>query len=86
MDLVKLAKENPDINITLTGKDLSELVAKCNNDLETYVSETEAIKILNINRSTLFRWKKKGYISITDIRGRMKYRMSDIKNILEGKA
>ncbi|KAA6335654.1 hypothetical protein EZS27_016127 [termite gut metagenome] len=96
-DLIELAKKCPGVNITITVGDLVEaneaLIQKTRKELEqlitdanteTYPSADQITKILNVDRSTLWRWGEKGYLVPIEIRGKRRYKMSDIKRILEG--
>jgi hypothetical protein len=96
-DLVKLAKECPGINLTVTAGELFEMVEFCVNatrrdleqqitdaNAETYPSPEQVSKILDVDKSTLWRWRKTGYLTPIEIGGKRRYRMSDVKKILEG--
>jgi transcriptional regulator with PAS, ATPase and Fis domain len=96
-NLLELAKQCPSVNITITVGDLIEaneaLVEKTRKELEqlitdanteTYPSAEQVTKILDVDRSTLHRWWKKGYLTPIEVGGKRRYKMSDIKRILEG--
>jgi predicted site-specific integrase-resolvase len=51
---------------------------------ETYISPKKCAEILDCDLSTLWRWKKSGYLAPVEIGGKRRYKMSDIKKILEG--
>ncbi len=40
---------------------------------------------LSVNRSTLWRWDKNGYLKVIEIGGQRRYRKSDIDRILNAK-
>jgi len=96
-NLAELVKQCPDVTITLKMGDLVEfgdyLVEKSKKSLEqlvtdanteTYPSPDQVAKILDVDKSTLWRWNKNGYLKPFEIGGKRRYRMSDIKKILEG--
>jgi hypothetical protein len=98
MDLIKFSKECPSINLTVTAGELLEVVEYCVNktrkdleqlitdaNTETYPSPDQVAKILDVDKSTLWRWKKQGYLVPVEVGGKRRYKMSDIKKILEGK-
>ena len=94
-NLLTLAKECPTLNITLNISDLIETVDYCVNktrkeleqlitdaNTETYPSPDQVSKILNVNKTTLWRWQKKGYLVPVEVGGKRRYRMSDVKQLL----
>jgi hypothetical protein len=96
-DLIKLAKECPSLNITVQAGELLEMVNYCvlstrkeleqqitDANTETYPSPDQVAKILDVDKSTLWRWRKQGYLTPIEVGGKRRYRMSDVKKILEG--
>ena len=51
---------------------------------ETYVSREKAMEILGKGSTTLWRWKKMGYLVPITVGAIDRYRMSDIRRIMEG--
>lgn len=97
MKLNEISKECPDINITIKAGELVEAINYCINETrkeleqqitdantETYPSPAQVAKILDVDKSTLWRWNKQGYLKNIEIGGKRRYRMSDVKQILEG--
>ena len=95
--IIELAKEHPNINITLTVGELVETVNYCINktrkeleqqiqdaNTETYPSPEQVAKILDVSKTTLWRWDKSGYLNTIEVGGKRRYRMSDINKILGG--
>lgn len=95
--LLELAQEQPNITISISLADLIEcneaLIQKTKNELEqlitdaateTYPSVARVAEMLDVNKSTLWRWSKCGYLSPIVVGGKRRYRMSDVKRILEG--
>lgn len=95
-NLVQLAKECPNVIISISAKDLMTanemLVAECARELEqtiadnknvTYLTSDKVMKMLSITSSTLWRWKKTGYLVPIVVGGQQRYRSTDIQRILE---
>lgn len=96
-NIVALAKECPDISITLKAGELIEAIDYCvgktrkeleqiitDSNTETYPSVDQVAKILSVDRSTLWRWSKQGYLTPMEVGGKRRYRMSDVNKILNG--
>lgn len=96
-NLIVLAKECPDLIVQIRLGDLVEanrlLLAETRRELEqeiadskaeTYVSRAQAMKILGKGSTTLWRWKKLGYLVPVTVGAIDRYRMSDIRRIMEG--
>ena len=49
---------------------------------ERYLSSTETAKKLGVDRSTLWRWKKRRYLLPVYIGGQPRYKLSDINQLL----
>jgi len=94
--VVKLAEQCPNITLSIKAGELIEAidycVAKTRKDLEqqiqdanaeTYPSVTKTAEILDVDKSTLWRWHKQGYLKSIEVGGKRRYRMSDIKKILK---
>ncbi|KAA6327951.1 hypothetical protein EZS27_023102 [termite gut metagenome] len=97
LNLIEVAKQHPNLNITITVGELVEaneaLIQKTRKELEqlitdanteVYPSANRTAEILDVDRSTLHRWQKKGYLTPIEVGGKRRYKMSDIKRILEG--
>ncbi len=96
-NVIDLARQCPDLNITVKLGDLIELVdysvKKSRQELErlitdanteTYPGVDQVSKILDVNKTTLWRWQKQGYLVPIEVGGKRRYKMSDVKRILEG--
>jgi excisionase family DNA binding protein len=93
--IIELAQKYPAINITMTAGDLLAAVEYCikathkeleqlvsDANTETYLSVDQTAKMLNVDRSTLYRWANSGYLVPLEIGGKRRYRMSDINKNL----
>ena len=92
-----LLSNNSGVNITINSGQLIEAIDYCVqstrreleqqiNDAaaETYPSRQKVAEILDVDLSTLHRWARSKYLIPIEIGGKRRYRMSDVKKILEG--
>jgi len=97
-NVIELARQCPDVTISLKAGELIEAIDYCVNrtrtdleqlitdaNTETYPSPDQVAKILDVDKSTLWRWGKQGYLVPIEVGGKRRYKMSDIKKILGGK-
>lgn len=97
LNISELAQNAPQINLTITAADLrnfaSELISQTKEQLEqeisdskaeTYLSSEKVMEMMEISKTTLWRWKQRGYLVPVRIGGNDRYRLSDIKKIMEG--
>ena len=94
-NLLELVKEHPNINITVKAGELLEMVEYCvqttrkeleqqivDANTETYPSRHRVAEILGCDLSTLYRHAKRGYLVPIKIGNKVRYKMSDVKRIL----
>ena len=97
LSLLQLAKECPGLQVTITLGELVEagrmLVAEAKREMEqaiadskaeVYISRAQAMQTLGVSSSTLWRWKRLGYLVPVAVGANDRYRMSDIRRIMEG--
>jgi hypothetical protein len=95
--LLELAQEAGRVMVAVSLADLiecnEELIARAKQELEqaitdaateTYPSVAKVAEMLDVDKSTLWRWAKCGYLVPIEVGGKRHYRMSDVKAILEG--
>jgi hypothetical protein len=95
-NLAELAKNSPNIKIEISLGELIEantfLVNETCRSLEqiiqdkaaeTYTSPDKTAEIFDVDKSTLWRWRKNGYLVPIEVGGKRRYRMSDINKILK---
>lgn len=75
-------KRFADYLIDQTKRELEEVVIS--DKAETYPTPKQVSEMLNVDTTTLWRWKNKGYLVPIEVGGKRRYRMSDIKKILNG--
>ena len=51
---------------------------------DTFLSVSQAAALLNVNRSTLWSWEKKGYLKPVRIGRKVRYSLSKIKSLMGG--
>lgn len=98
-DLITMAKQCPDLIVSIKLSELVEanslLIAETKRELEqlitdqkteTYPSREKVMEILGVSSATLWRWQKNGYLEPLNVGGKRRYRMSDVRNLLEGNA
>lgn len=75
-------KHFADYLIVQTKKELEEIVIS--DKAESYPTPRQVTEMLNVNSSTLWRWSQKGYLRPIEVGGKRRYRMSEIRAILNG--
>lgn len=93
--LLELIEENRNIIVAVSLADLIEcneaLIYRVKAELEqqitdaateTYPSAAKVAEMLDVNKTTLWRWMKSGYLVPIEIGGKRRYRMSDVKRLL----
>ena len=82
--------------MTVTASDLrdfaAQLISETKEQLEqqisdskgeTYLSSEKVMEMMEISKTTLWRWKQRGYLVPVRIGGNDRYRLSDIQKIVE---
>lgn len=94
-NLVVLATEYPELTVSVKLSDLLEcnrqLIKETKNQLtqqvaeaneESYPTVDEVVSILGVSKTTLWRWAKQRYLNPVEIGGKRRYKMSDVKKLL----
>lgn len=97
MHIQDLMDQNLKVSITVGLDDLKEfadyLIAKTKRDLgeairgdkmETYPTPKQVSQMLNVDLTTLWRWSKRGYLKPIEIGGKRRYKMSEVRKLLNG--
>ena len=97
-DIVELAKQCPDLTINVKVGDLVEANKKLVEDVrssleeqireeqeEKYLSPDEVSQMLNVTKPTLWRWRKLEYLVPSRIGGKVVYKKSEVKRIMNKK-
>ena len=65
-------------------KVIGELLDQRENKPEVYLTAEETAKRLKVDRSTLWRWNKEGYLVSTKVGSKVRYKLSDVERIQKG--
>lgn len=76
-----LVKANSQL-ITNAKQELTEEISR--KESVTYFTRDQVVNQLNVDPSTLWRWKKRGYLVPINVGGQLRYKSTDIDKILEG--
>lgn len=63
---------------------VDKLLEQRENKPETYLTAEETAKRLNVDRSTLWRWNKEGYLLTIKIGSKVRYKLSDVERLQRG--
>ena len=91
-----IQNEKANIKLEVSGKDLlefsNELINRARSELSTeiaearkerYLTREEVKEICGVCDTTLWHWNKKNYLKTIKVGSKVRYRMSDIRRILE---
>jgi predicted DNA-binding transcriptional regulator AlpA len=89
--------EQAKIKLEVSGEDLlnfsNDLINRAKNELsveiaearkEKYLTKEEVKEICGVCDATLWHWNRKNYLNTIKIGNKVRYRMSDVRRILEG--
>lgn len=95
MNISSMMEGGANITVSITLQDLwqfhKDMIAITKRELETEIAEDKRERYLSIKQtcemfgvdpSTLWRWRKRNYLMPVDIGGKRRYRLSDIRRIL----
>lgn len=94
---IDLSKEGGNIQVVVSANDLrafglnllSEYAAQearkkeMEESKEVYLTMNQVCELLQVNRSTLYRWQRSGYLSPISMGGRKRYPKASITKIME---
>lgn len=96
LSLVELAKHTPDITISIKLADLLEankaLIRATREEIEQQIRDEHSEEymtidavavLLKVDKSTLWRWNKTGYLERYDVGGQRRYKKSDVHKLLK---
>ena len=63
---------------------VDKLLEQRENKPETYLTADETAKRLGVDRSTLWRWNKEGYLRSIKIGCKVRYKLSDVERLQKG--
>ncbi|WP_294597386.1 helix-turn-helix domain-containing protein [uncultured Rikenella sp.] len=98
MKIEELISSGANITLAISPADLKEFAQSvadatrhqiereiADGKTETLYTIEYVAEKLSVNRSTLWRWDKNGYLKVIEIGGQRRYRKSDIDRILNAK-
>lgn len=86
------------VNITMNGAELKQLLGEWFVEImknfqesfekskpieEKYLTADETAEILGVDKSTLWRWNKCGYLSNVKIGSKVRYRLTDVEELMK---
>lgn len=95
MNIRDLIASGANVSVTVNLLDLREFMLSliCERDEEkrrsvpapeTYLTQDEVSARLQVDKSTLWRWDKSGYLNKCRVGGKVRYRLSDVTKLMEG--
>ena len=97
MNIQEIIKSGANVNFTVNAQDLNawgkELIESTRRELEevvmsskmeTYPSPKQVSEIMGVNLVTLWRWANKGYLVPIEFGGGRRYKMSEVKALMNG--
>lgn len=99
MDITSLLAHGASVTVAISLEDLRQfcqgVVAEAKRELEAeiaedkgerYLSIKQACELLGVDPCTLWRWKKRGYLVPAEVGGKRRYRLSEIRRMLNNGA
>ena len=97
LDLIEVAKQFPDMSITIRLEDLVEANRSLITEFlqqeaeerekyakeEIYLTREKVMEILGVSPTTLWRWEKAGYLVPFSIGTKRRYRKSEVDKIFQ---
>lgn len=92
INIKELLADTPNVSVTMTAQDLREFATQVVNETiasmdatvkeePTWLSPDQVAQRLGVNKATLWRWNKIGYLSGTKFGAKLRYRQSDVERI-----
>lgn len=97
MNIQELVEKCTNVSITVEANDLKHfadyIIDKTKKELEavvladkgeSYLTIKQVSEMLSVNVCTLWRWNKSAYLQTIDFGGGRRYKMSDVKALMNG--
>ena len=97
MNIEELVEKCTNVSVTINTSDLNAfgdyLIQKTKKELEevvisdkaeSYPTVKQVSEMLNVDLTTLWRWNKKGYLKTIEFGGGRRYKMSEVKALMNG--
>jgi excisionase family DNA binding protein len=98
MNIQELVEKCTNVSVNINTSDLKVfadyLIEKTKNELEeivisdkaeSYPTVKQVSEMLNVDATTLWRWNKKGYLKTIEFGGGRRYKMSEVKALMNGR-
>lgn len=93
MNYLEAINDGANIQFVISASELKEALtswyaeirrAEKAQEEERYLTIKEVSDLLKVNRSTLWKWNKSGYLTAVKTGSKPRYKLSDVKKIMEG--
>lgn len=95
MNIATLINSDANILVTVSVADLKEFAVSVVNETiaaqkeahveESYLSPDDVSQMIGVSKNTLWRWEKESYLRPIKVGRKSRYRLSDVKMVLEGR-
>ena len=91
MNIASLIESEANVQIVVTLSDLKEFALAVASEVMAakeeyrYLTPDDVADMLGVSKNTLWRWEKEKYLIPFKIGRKSRYKLSDVKSILEGR-
>lgn len=92
MNIASLIESEANVQIVVTLSDLKEFALTVASEVlaakekeERYLTPDDVADMVGVSKNTLWRWEKEKYLIPIKIGRKSRYKLSDVKLILEGR-
>ena len=94
MNIENLIKESPNVILQVSAEDLQNVIQNVVNNLierhdkkdkkaDKFISTKQFCEVVDITRSTAWRWTKCGCLVLVRVGGKVRYKVSDVERVLK---
>lgn len=95
MNIASLIESEANVQIVVTLSDLKEFALAVDSEVmeakeaekkeERYLTPDDVADMVGVSKNTLWRWEKEKYLIPFKVGRKSRYKLSDVKSILEGR-
>ena len=92
MNIASLIESEANVQIVVTLSDLKEFALTIVSEAmaakekeERYLTPDDVADMVGVSKNTLWRWEKEKYLIPIKVGRKSRYKLSDVKSILEGR-
>ena len=91
MNIASLIESEANVQIVVTLSDLKEFALTVASEVMAakeeyrYLTPDDVSEMLGVSKNTLWRWEKEKYLIPIKVGRKSRYKLSDVKSILEGR-